>query len=139
MQIMELLPFYPKNGIFSTDALNVIDEVLSKPNAPDRFRTKWTPAERAIHKLHMIDLWKQIIPIFHNIQTDTATCECLMNVDENGVNEALGKTITYLGRVWTTLYGPGNWKVWKDAMVEGNKLAVRQDAAYFLRCFAPRT
>lgn len=148
---------------FSTDAMNVIDRVLSSIGTKtDLLNESWTPLERVVHAFHMRDLWAKLKPVFDSITVDDDACDCLSHISTSGIKNGLENMAEqmvhpYSGRyeyikdLKSTPYANGDhftladrqvppltdaetWKRWKEDLKFYYGEASLRDVAYFLRC-----
>ncbi|XP_072021003.1 uncharacterized protein [Amphiura filiformis] len=144
-----VVPYAPDEPIgddFNTDAMNMIDHILShigKEN--DALGAYWSPIGRVAHAFHMWDLWYRVHEEFECTIRDNPpkqdVCDCLMDTEHNGIRAA----VQWVGEHYKSgspvaipkLTDADSWQVWKDRVLNyfhefDNNAA--HDAALYLYC-----
>ena len=61
IKILPYAPSVPFGNDFETDAMNIMDKILSTLGSnDDGLDPHWTPLERVAHEFHMWDMWKKV-------------------------------------------------------------------------------
>jgi len=84
---------------FLTDGMRILDTILSNEDAKNGLH--WTMLEKAVHAFHMEEMWAQILMAYDRLKTNAPnnkwiTCQCVMDTEHNGINNALTQVQTIL-------------------------------------------
>ena len=146
--VLDSAPSDPWGNDFTTQTMNIIDNVLSKVGTTDDgLGPHWTPVERLTHVFHMRDVWMTIKTKSYKIveanpPTEDA-CLCLRDTKSNGIYNAVewvaehylsGTPITLLNRAIPPLTDASSWAVWKERLLHYYKEDALFDAAMYLYC-----
>jgi len=146
--VLDSAPSDPWGNDFTTETMNIIDNVLSKVGTTDDgLGPHWTPVERLTHVFHMRDVWMTIKTKSYKIveanpPTEDA-CLCLRDTKSNGIYNAVewvaehylsGTPITLLNRAIPPLTDASSWAVWKERLLHYYKEDALFDAAMYLYC-----
>lgn len=145
-----VLPYAPEDPYeedFSTEAMNIMDAILSRIGLDDDgLGPNWSSTERIVHKFHMIDVWHRVREVYQEVEQNPPQddlCECLLDTTSNGIYQAVhwvaehyksGTPITLLNRPIPKLKNAKSWKVWKKRLLYYYKRPSLYDSSLFLYC-----
>jgi len=146
--VLDSAPSDPWGSDFTTQTMNIIDNVLSKVGTTDDgFGPNWTPMGRLVHVFHMWDVWMTIktksYPLVEASPPAEDVCICLRDTKSNGIYNAVewvaehylgGTLLSLLNREIPPLTDASSYAVWKNRLVHYYKEDALRDAALYLYC-----